>query len=257
MIYHAYIDESGLTPNDSCYSIGAVILREQDVTELLKLISSLRDKYHFANEIKWTKVHIKSPNLINLGLDLLYVILQKSIYYHSIVVRKNLYNKWKINRDEAFYTSFTQLISHMSEQFSAKFMIYADEKSDKYPKHHQVCQLIANSYLCNRDSQSNIKKIVKVNSKNNPIIQCCDFITGAITTSHNIALNPDHIINKGKILCINKLAEIIGWDDLSCDTWKNDKFNIWHFPTEFRGKPHESKNLNKQNFTSPSYLNPK
>lgn len=255
MRYHAYIDESGLTPKDCCYSIGAVILREQDVTELLNLISSLRDRYHFENEIKWTKVHIKSPNLINLGLDLLYTILQKSICYHSIVVKKDLYNKWNINKDEAFYSSFTQLISHMSEQFSAKLMIYADEKSDKYPKHHEVCQLIANRYLCNRDSQSDIKEIHKVNSKDNPIIQCCDFITGAITTSHNIALNPNHRINDGKELCIKKLAKIIGWDDLSCDTWKNDEFNIWHYPTEFRGP--QSKNLNKQNFASPSYLNPK
>jgi len=257
MIYHAYIDESGLTKNDRCYSIGAVIFPKQDEPELLKLISRLRDRYNFTNEIKWTKVHMKSPNLIDLGLEFLYTILEKPIYYHSIVVNKALYKNWKINVDEAFYTSFTQLISHMSAQFSAEFMIYADEKSDKYPKHHEVCQLIANRYLCNRDSQSNIKEICKVNSKDNPIIQCCDFITGAITTSHNIALNQNHRVNDGKKLCIKKLAEIIGWDDLSYDTWKNEEFNIWHFPTEFRGKPHQSKNFNKQDVTSPSYLNPK
>lgn len=34
-----------------------------------------------------------------------------------------------------------------------------------------------------------------------------------------------------------RLANLLGWDALHYDTYPHSKFNIWHFPTEYRAQP--------------------
>ncbi|MET0795288.1 MAG: hypothetical protein ABW061_27460 [Polyangiaceae bacterium] len=41
----------------------------------------------------------------------------------------------------------------------------------------------------------------------------------------------------GKIIAIERMAALIGWDTLHYDTYPNERFNIWHLPLEYRGQP--------------------
>lgn len=81
-----------------------------------------------------------------------------------------------------------------------------------------------------------------------------DYLTGAINASHRYYKNKHININRGKICCIEKMSEILGWDNLAWDTWKNDKFNIWAFPREYRAPRGNSKNMDIKNIYQPIYL---
>jgi len=72
---------------------------------------------------------------------------------------------------------------------------------------------------------------------NSPGVQVADLLTGAITSSHIRYLSPNAPINDGKLLTINRLSSMIGWDDLCYDTYPHPCLNIWHFPTEYRAMP--------------------
>ena len=48
---------------------------------------------------------------------------------------------------------------------------------------------------------------------------------------------PEAPLNAGKRLAIERMASLLGWDALHYDTYPHDKFNIWHFPTEYRADP--------------------
>jgi len=75
----------------------------------------------------------------------------------------------------------------------------------------------------------------KVDSATAPGIQVADLLTGAINTAHLCHLAPAFSINAGTRLAIERVASMLGWSHLAHDTYPHPKFNIWHFPTEFRG----------------------
>jgi hypothetical protein len=62
-------------------------------------------------------------------------------------------------------------------------------------------------------------------------------LTGAVAASHRVLLDPGAPLNFGKRLAIARMAALLGWDALHYDTMPNDKFNIWHFPIEYRAFP--------------------
>src|SRR6185295_18538497 len=68
-------------------------------------------------------------------------------------------------------------------------------------------------------------------------VQVADLLTGAITAAHARKLNGNLPLNPGKRLAIDRLAEILGWDDLCYDTMPSTRINIWHFPREYRAFP--------------------
>ena len=70
-----------------------------------------------------------------------------------------------------------------------------------------------------------------------PGIQVADMLTGAINTGHRLQLDPTIQINRGKRLLLARMAQVLGWDALCYDTWPDTKFNIWHFPQEYRAQP--------------------
>ncbi len=80
--------------------------------------------------------------------------------------------------------------------------------------------------------------MAKENSREFPGIQVADVFTGAITASHNLYLDPTAEVNAGKRLLIERLAAVLGWEDLATDTFPQSQFNIWNFPWEdYRNRP--------------------
>jgi hypothetical protein len=64
-----------------------------------------------------------------------------------------------------------------------------------------------------------------------------DLLTGAVNAAHSRWLNPGFPLHSVKRLAIERLAQILGWDDLCYDTMPSQKFNVWHFPKEYRAVP--------------------
>lgn len=254
MTHLCFIDETGTDAGSSHYSIGALIFPLEFYSEFQNIVIQAKKNYQFSHEIKWSKTH-KGYNLINTGLHLFYeMLMNERIHYQCITVEKAHYRNWVTpKKEQEFYKTLTQLITKSTEMLDDDLIIECDEKNDRYDKHHEVCQIISNHFL-RPYTFSKVKDVKTCDSKNCEAIQVADYITGAINASHRYYQNNKISINHGKLICIELMSKVLGWDNLAWDTWRNDKFNIWAFPIESRASRGSSKNIDVSKLIAPSYL---
>lgn len=235
----AFADESGLDPKTHCYAIGVLSFDEAYLERFVRAFLRLKSEHKVPNELKWKKID-SSHGMINLAIAWLHLILHsRSASFDAIVVDTGAYRKWSersADRDEAFYTTYTLLLKYIAER-SPITKVLIDDRCTRYPKHHEVVKKIANNMLSRLSDQGRLDDVTKVNSSDVPGVQVADLLTGAVAASHRLYLKPDMELNAGKRLTIARLASLLGWDDLCYDTHPNTKFNVWHFPKEFRANP--------------------
>lgn len=245
----AFADESGTTDGLPCYTIGVISVATDKLSEFESHYNMLIDKHGVSGEVKWTRVRT-SHGLINFALEWLHDIFNsETATFDAIVVNKSLFRNWgrsETNKENAFYQTYTYLLRHLVARTSSISDIFIDDCSDSYNKRHEMVETIGNHMLNKLASSGRLNSVTKISSKSSPGIQIADILTGAINSSHIRHLDSRHSINNGKTLAISRLAQIIGWDDLCYDTYPHEKFNIWHFPIEYRGKP-SSKNPSFKN----------
>lgn len=236
----AFADESGTTDKSPCYAIGVVSVPESDLGAFNQRFEDLRRQHGFEGEAKWTRVR-KGHGLVNFTLDWLSEILSSpTACFDGIVVHKELFRKWAggaRGREEAFYLTYTYLPRHIVRRADETATVFIDERSDTYSKRHEVVETIGNHMLAQLASKGRLQSVCKVKSHDHPGIQVADLLTGAITTDHVRYLDSNHDPNPGKRLAIERMAWLLGWDDLCYDTYPHPKFNIWHFPIEYRARP--------------------
>ena len=232
-----YADESGTSGKEKCYTIGALLVPESDHARIERDVESLVIQHGVVGEVKWTKVG-NSHGLINFAIDLLKRIIEDNCYFSSIVVKKDIYNKWQNSWEDAFYTTYTQLLKHFASIHRQPTRVLIDNRSDSYDKQDEVVEIVANRMLAKLSSAGKILNVSKVDSRDYILLQSADLLTGALNTAHHKFLNPGWSFHAGKALCISRLAAILGWDALHYDTYPSSiNFNVWHFPKEFRAKP--------------------
>jgi hypothetical protein len=241
----AFADESGIDGRSSCYSIGAVSVDADRVDAFQEFFKSKLRQHGVQGEAKWTRVRM-GHGLINFALDALSSILRSdSASFDIIVVNKSLFRNWTlrlVTKETAFYQTYTYLLRHIVSRAKVTADVYIDDRSDAYAKRHEVVEKIGNNMLQKLANKGRLGTVCKVPSSQYVGIQIADLLTGAINAAHSLRLNPRLPIHPGKRLAIERLAEMLGWDDLCYDTMPSDKFNIWHFPIEYRSFP-KTKNL--------------
>ncbi|MCI0563732.1 MAG: DUF3800 domain-containing protein [Nitrososphaera sp.] len=229
-----FTDESG-TSGGQTYAIGALSVPEEKTQELDVFVSDAIHMHGIIGEVKWTKLR-NSYGLINFGLDLLRYILESRCCFSAIVVKKAAYRKWVHDPESAFYVTYRLLLEHCAKTQNKNLRVTMDRKSDTYAKRHEVVQVIAN-YRLKHQPAANLATVVREDSKNLLGLQAVDYLTGAICTAHNMRLCQNQNTAPAKRLAIERLAKMLGWDDLIYDTYPNGDFNIWHFPIDFRCDP--------------------
>jgi len=236
----AFADESGTDGKAPCYAIGVISC---DAGCLKGFEEFFRDKllsHGVLGEGKWKKVK-NSHGLINFALDALDAILgSKSGSFDTIVVNTALYRNWNsplMTREEAFYKTYTLLLRHIASRANLPSEIFIDDRSDSYPKRHEVMENIGNHMLAQLASAGRLTGVHKVDSRQHVGIQVADLLTGAVNAAHARRINPRLPLHSGKRVALDRLAQMLGWDDLCYDTMPSDKFNIWHFPIEYRAVP--------------------
>ena len=232
-----FSDESGIHPGFRCYGIGLLTIPTSSLDAFNGWFEKLRDQHGVQGEVKWKKVG-NSHGLSNFGIDLLKAVLRKKARFELMVVKKDVYRKWRRrNEEKAFYLSFTFLLRHRLDLGNADYTVLMDDRSDRYSKQHEVVEKVTNYMASQIDAQGRLTRVSKADSRHYPGIQAADMLTGAITSAHNQYLHPQAGISPGKQLLIDRLASVLGWDALHYDTYPEDKFNIWHFPEEWRADP--------------------
>jgi Protein of unknown function (DUF3800) len=236
----AFADESGTDASTRCYAIGVVSVAAENLQPFNDEFERLKKQHGVSNEVKWTSVR-NGHGLINLGIHLLHRILRSSTArFDVIVVNTKQYRKWRergADRETAFYLTYTFLLRHLARQTRVTNEVFIDDRSDEYAKQHEVVETVANRMLNSLQSTGRLNGVTKVPSHEHAGIQVADMLTGAIAASHRLFLDPDLPIHKGKRLAIARMASLLGWDALHYDTFPDDKFNIWHFPEEYRAMP--------------------
>lgn len=239
----AFADESGTDGKTKCYAIGVVSVAKNKLRGFNESFELLRRQHGVSQEAHWEGVN-KGHGLINFGLDWLDRVLRsETARFDVIVVNTRMYRKWSMraNREEAFYQTYTYLLRHIARQVKVTTDVFIDDKSDRYPKRHEVVETIANRMLANLEETGRLERVQKVRSHDYPGGQVADMLTGAIAASHRLFLDSTAPVNPGKRLAIERMAELLGWDALHYDTYPESfpkqRFNIWHFPEEYRGMP--------------------
>lgn len=233
-----FADESGTT-GPGCYGIGALSVEESALPEFNRYFQERVARHRVIGEAKWQKVS-KSASLINLTLELTFAILRSEhAHFSCIVVDKGLYRNWRSGQEEsAFYKTYSQNIRHITSELGGDVQVYMDEKSDSYPKHDEVLQIVTNHMLRRVASGARISSVKMEQSRLSPGIQAVDLLTGPIVAAHNLKVSTRASVNPGKALLIKRMAEVLGWDDLCYDTMphslREKHFNIWQFPIETR-----------------------
>ncbi|WP_165432031.1 DUF3800 domain-containing protein [Atlantibacter hermannii] len=236
MEYVAFGDESGTTGSDRCYGIGLLCVRKNTLGVFNERVQRLKNKYGIVGELKWSKIK-NSAGQANICLELLALVLKNSCCFHSIIVVKNIYNNWQMNREMAFYQTYTLLVKNVARQLKNPMEVIIDQKVDKYKKNDEVTGIIANNMLAKVGIGKLVTSVTMQDSKHYLGLQVVDILTGAVNSGYLKFLNPQLQLSVAKELAFERMAEMIGWDALHYDTYPNKDFNIWHFPQEVRGVP--------------------
>ena len=236
--FTVFADESGTVPPYRCFGIGCVILPDTDVEELNQLFGELSRTHGLVGELRWKKIG-SSHGPMNMAIDLLKTFLARGWRYSAIMVWKEKYRNWKLDGQEtAFYKMYNQLLTDRVRRVAGHYTVHFDDRSDAYDKNDEVMHIVSNHMLRQCKVKGNLNSVTKRDSRESPGIQVADLFTGAITASHNLYLDPAADVNGGKRILIDRLASILGWQDLASDTFPEETFNIWNFPwKEYRNCP--------------------
>lgn len=233
----AFADESGTDANCGCYAIGVLSVDAADASAVEEEVSRLRSMHGVVGEAKWTRVR-NSHGAINFSLDCMALVLNRpSTTFDVIVVKKALYRNWQGGTKEqevAFYKTYTYLLRHITNRAKDTTAVSIDARSDRYAKRDEAMETIGNRMLARLASGGQLGSVRKVSSHESPGIQLADVLTGAINTAH-LLVHQKLAIHAGKRLALQRLSLQLGWDHLAYDTYPHPKFNVWHFPIEFRG----------------------
>jgi hypothetical protein len=236
----AFADESGLDGLSPCYAIGVVSFDHDCLTDFEHYFKCKLESHGVVGEAKWKKIRT-SHGLINFTIDALNSILRShSASFDVIVVDTARYRNWNSvlwKHEDAFYQTFTILLNHIADRGGYPAEIYIDDRTDSYAKQDEKMARIGNNMLVQLASAGRIETVQKVKSHDCVGVQVADVLTGAINASHARNLNSGFPLHPAKSLAIERLAEMLGWDDLCYDTFPSDKINIWHFPIEYRAVP--------------------
>jgi hypothetical protein len=235
-----FADESGTDENPGCYGIGVLSFSEARRPAFQKLFAKLQGTHKLTTEQKWEKISTGFAR-INFLLDWFDRILRSSTAtFDVIVVHKRLFRLWHevgCDRESAFYKTYTYLLTHAAKRTGEEFRIFIDNRSDAYERRPEVIQVVGNHMLKGLADSGRLHEVTKVESKDEPAVQVADLLTGAVTAAHRTRLDPGWSPHPGKALAIARMSEILGWPDLVCDTFPGSRFNIWHFPIEYRSVP--------------------
>lgn len=229
-------DESGIHRQRSpVYSIGCLVVESASVPSVEAGLEAILQSHGVPDELKWTKVggHRARADAAEEGLRFLF---QNKVRYFAIVVRKDIYQKWRTDREEAFYTTYYLLAKQMAERLG-DIDLRIDERVDRYSKRGEVMRIVSNNALRRIGSPANVASVEMIDSKASRILQFADLLTGAINADTSSLLLPGAPVNDGKRELITRIAAMFGWKRLYHDTYPNSRLNLWHFPIEFRNVP--------------------
>ena len=208
--FYVFADESATGVEFPCYGIGALVVPASRLDRFNAYLAKKLIEHGVVGEAKWKKIDT-SHGLMNFALELWRdVLVHPSVRFGIIVVHKAKYLKWHVDREDAFYTTYTFLLRHVARLGAGDFDVAIDDRSDSYDKRDEVLGIVSNHMLRSLNADSEITRVKKDDSKLLLGLQVADLFTGAITHAHAMGLDPKCAPNAAKQLLMARMAEAAG-----------------------------------------------
>ena len=237
-----YCDESGMD-GGFWYGFGSLWMTWERRGDFQAMWKDLHERHYPPSEVKWTKIKKRT---VDFFLDLVDCFFdRKWLMFHCIVLCKNQvnlkchHNSWDLARRK----HFTMLLARKIKRYAAagkQYRIRVDPIHSSYKKADEAIETILRRTVVQAvgiSAHDIIHSVKTVDSAQTPGIQLADVLLGAV-----MAARRNQVESEAKIAVMQRIAERLGWPDLSADTMPNcDKFNIWRFwdPTSNTPRPGE------------------
>ncbi|MFM5879784.1 DUF3800 domain-containing protein [Aeromonas sanarellii] len=233
LIWNIACDESGVD-GARFYGFGSLWMKWQRRGDFAKLISDLREKHNYNDEIKWQKAH--SKRFRNFYIELIELFFKKEwLAFHCIIVKKSDVKKEYHNGDyDLARRKHFNLLLHSKIKAVVKahpnrdcqFRVVVDPIASRYKKADEASHVIVNNQVNQSTSISDIiDSYTTKDSKESAQIQLCDLLLGAV-----MAAWQKKSTSEGKAQILSTISAHLGWSDLEADTSPAErKFNIWYF----------------------------
>jgi len=237
--YLVYSDESGVN-GARYYGFGTLWMPWERRGDFQRLITDLRERHRYTDEIKWTHITRWSRPFYAGLLEAFF--RTRWLMFHCLIVRRGIVNMdFHEDIDEARRKHFAMLVKVKVKYFCAgagnkAYHFRVDPLPSRYKKADEVAFKIAGAQLKNELGLTPLKTLFTRDSKSTAGIQVADLLLGAAMADwqNEATAGPKREIRSA-------LAEYLGWPDLRADTALSEwKFNIWYFHDPTTGAPREA-----------------
>jgi len=220
--YVIYCDEScyELTPGHRFMSIGGLKVPRTKKAELSRQLRTLMRSCGLNSELKWTKV--SRQRLIDYKKVARFFFERKEISYRAIIVeqaRIRFEEYHGRDRELAFYKFYYEMLEKWLEPGN-EYLILLDYKNNRGTDRYTTLKTYLERYL---RGSAWIRDLTIINSKETPLAQLCDVLTGAVAAACN-GPRP----HSPKEAMVDYIASQAGLTNLCRSTpLSEDKFNIF------------------------------
>lgn len=173
-----FLDETGILnkTDDPFFALG--VLKTEKPHELQRAIRTIRDKNHFYEEIKWTKM---SPLKFGVSESIIQAFIKdKSAVFSSIILEKRNFdfNKYFKNDLNKVYKSFTVILLKNNINFESKEVCTVIADDYFYPEGVNL-ELASRAIINDHYKRLVVAGFLQINSKASDLIQLADLLLGA------------------------------------------------------------------------------
>ena len=217
MNYKIFCDESNhlLNTKSKLMVNGAILVDENEVEQVNRDIKALKQKHHYFNELKWTKLLNSRKEFYK---ELIHYFFNSNMKFKAVHIpnkKQNVHKLYNKSHDEFYYIAYFYAMRNFMN-ISNNYKVYLDYKD--------INGGIRSKELENKlGYYSDSCKVYIIQSQESQILQICDLFIGAISYK-----NRDDIEHKSEIkkFIIGYIEEKTGFKIDGTPPWE-DKFNIF------------------------------
>lgn len=179
-----FCDESD-TDGKKYFLMGAIECTPRRTEIVLGKIKSLRDRYKFPHEFKWTRIG-NNDHYINIYKSLVDIFLDEEFVTLNIMKfnKGERWKNWSKNEDERFFKCYYYFLQYLMNPFK-RYDIYLDDKStSKAYNRRALYWSLINSFKAKEpeyryNNKKNLRTLSMVESRKIDMIQLVDVLLKA------------------------------------------------------------------------------
>jgi hypothetical protein len=183
--YVIYCDESchELTPHHSYMSIGGLKVHQARKQELSRKFGRLRQSCELNAEVKWSKTSEKRLQDYKKLVDFFF---DNELQFRAIVVeqaRVRVQEYHGKDRELAFYKFYYEMLEKWLElEAGSEYLILLDYKNNRGADRYTTLKTYLERHL---RGKAWIRDLTTIVSKQTPLAQLCDILTGSVAAANN------------------------------------------------------------------------